>query len=229
MRWRCGALRDPAVTMPSSSATMRSMRRASSRLWVAISAAEAGAAHELDQQREDAVGGVWIEIAGRLVGQQQRRAVGQRAGDGDALLLAAGEPRRAMLARAGEPDLRRAAPAARRRASPRGSAGDHLRQRRRSPAPRIPAADDETDRRSRCALRRSSVRSRIGQPPQARPADQDLAGGRPLQQARRSCSSVDLPAPDGPTSATISPGADRQRDAGAAPRAGAGPLRESCG
>ena len=32
-----------------------------------------------------------IEIAGRLVGQQQPRRVGDRAGDGDALLLAAGQ------------------------------------------------------------------------------------------------------------------------------------------
>ena len=32
-----------------------------------------------------------VEVAGRLVGQQQRRLVDQRAGDGDALLLAAGK------------------------------------------------------------------------------------------------------------------------------------------
>ena len=38
--------------------------------------------------------GVRVEIAGRLVGQQHARRVGDRAGDGDALLLAAGQFRR---------------------------------------------------------------------------------------------------------------------------------------
>jgi hypothetical protein len=35
--------------------------------------------------------GVVVEVAGRLVGQQQRGPVHQRARDGHALLLAAGE------------------------------------------------------------------------------------------------------------------------------------------
>ena len=35
--------------------------------------------------------GLAVEVAGRLVGEQQRRLVHQRAGDGDALLLAAGK------------------------------------------------------------------------------------------------------------------------------------------
>jgi hypothetical protein len=35
------------------------------------------------------VGGLRIEIAGRLVGQQNTGAIGDRAGDSDALLLAA--------------------------------------------------------------------------------------------------------------------------------------------
>src|SRR5215471_2260576 len=38
-----------------------------------------------------------VEVAGRLVGEQQRRMVYQRAGDGDALLLAAGELRRLVI------------------------------------------------------------------------------------------------------------------------------------
>ena len=40
---------------------------------------------------------VRVEVAGRLVGEQQRRAVDQRPGDRDALLLAAGELRRVVV------------------------------------------------------------------------------------------------------------------------------------
>ncbi len=46
-------------------------------------------------------GGAGIEVAGGLVGQEQPRPVGDRAGDGDALLLAAGQFRRTV----GEPGL----------------------------------------------------------------------------------------------------------------------------
>ena len=63
-------------------------------MWVAMSAARPGGAHELRQRREHVVGGARIEIAGRLVGQQDARRVGDRARDRDALLLAAGQFRR---------------------------------------------------------------------------------------------------------------------------------------
>ena len=43
------------------------------------------------------LGGARIEIAGRLVGQQHARRVGDRARDRDALLLAAGKLRRAVF------------------------------------------------------------------------------------------------------------------------------------
>ena len=49
----------------------------------------------LAQQAEHLLGGVRVQVAGRLVGEHHRRAVHQRAGHGDALLLAAGELRRA--------------------------------------------------------------------------------------------------------------------------------------
>ena len=60
-------------------------------LWVAISAARPDARTSCAQRVEHVVGGARIEIAGRLVGQQQARRVGDRARDRDALLLAAGE------------------------------------------------------------------------------------------------------------------------------------------
>ena len=46
---------------------------------------------QVAEQLQDGVGGVGVEVARRLVGQHQRRIVGQRAGDGRALLLAARE------------------------------------------------------------------------------------------------------------------------------------------
>ena len=49
---------------------------------LAIERADGG--HDLER-------GLRIEIAGRLVGQHDGRIIDQRAGDGDALLLAAGE------------------------------------------------------------------------------------------------------------------------------------------
>ena len=47
--------------------------------------------HELGKRRKHVIGGFRIEVAGRLVGQQQRRVVDERAGNRHALLLAAGE------------------------------------------------------------------------------------------------------------------------------------------
>src|SRR3546814_13476027 len=57
---------------------------------------EAAVAHQMEQPREDAVGGVGVEVAGRLVGQEERGIVGQTSGDGGALLLAAGKASRAV-------------------------------------------------------------------------------------------------------------------------------------
>ena len=45
-----------------------------------------------------------VELAGRLVGEQQVRAVGQRAGDRDALLLAARQLVRAVASAVGQTD-----------------------------------------------------------------------------------------------------------------------------
>ncbi len=55
---------------------------------------EGGAAFVADQLQEFGehdVGRTLVEIAGGLVGEDEDGAVGERAGDGDALLLAAGE------------------------------------------------------------------------------------------------------------------------------------------
>ena len=46
-----------------------------------------------------------VEIPGRLVGQHDRRIVGERARQRDALLLAAGQLRRIVMRPAGQPDF----------------------------------------------------------------------------------------------------------------------------
>ena len=72
-----------------------------------------------------------VEIAGRLVGQQQARRVDQRAGDGDALLLAAGElaGRIALAVAEAEQLQRRARPLEAVAAVGRGRRGIEQRQR----------------------------------------------------------------------------------------------------
>ena len=51
---------------------------------------EAGATDEIEQHRRHFIGGAVIEIAGRLVAQEQLRPVGERAEDRNALLLTSG-------------------------------------------------------------------------------------------------------------------------------------------
>ena len=55
---------------------------------------EAGVADEVEKGVQDAFAGRVVEVAGRLVAEQDPRVVGERPSDRDALLLAAGEPRR---------------------------------------------------------------------------------------------------------------------------------------
>ena len=59
---------------------------------------------QVEQQLADGLGGVAVEVAGRLVGQQQDRLVDQRPGDGHALPLAAGQLGRAVVEPAGQAD-----------------------------------------------------------------------------------------------------------------------------
>ena len=83
---------------------------------------------ELLQQRHDLARRAAVEIAGRLVGEQQVRLVRQRARDRDALLLAARELPRPMVLAAAEAhrlEQRRGA----RLALGARHAGEHHRQR----------------------------------------------------------------------------------------------------
>ncbi len=62
----------------------------------------AGGADEMHQRIEHVRGRVRVEVAGRLVGEDEARVVGQRAGNGGALLLAAGQLRRPVIDAFGE-------------------------------------------------------------------------------------------------------------------------------
>ena len=68
---------------------------------------------ELPEEREDLLAGLRVEVAGRLVGDQQGAAVDQRPGDRHALLLAAGELRRLVVEPVAQADAleQRSAPA----------------------------------------------------------------------------------------------------------------------
>ena len=57
---------------------------------------------EVLQQAQDLLGGLAVEVAGGLVADQQGRVGDDGAGDGDALLLAAGELGRFVLLAVGE-------------------------------------------------------------------------------------------------------------------------------
>ena len=59
---------------------------------------------EFLEQVEQAHGDAVVDVAGRFVGEQQARPADHRAGDGDALLLAAGQRGRKGVNLVGEPD-----------------------------------------------------------------------------------------------------------------------------
>ena len=61
-------------------------------------------AAELVEDGEHVRGGVAVQVAGRLVGEQQRRLGDQRPGHRDPLLLAAGELVGLVLGPVGQPD-----------------------------------------------------------------------------------------------------------------------------
>ena len=61
-----------------------------SRSWV-MTTTVVPARVQVPQQRQDAGAGGRVEVAGRLVGEHERRRADDRAGDRDALPLAAGQ------------------------------------------------------------------------------------------------------------------------------------------
>ena len=152
-----------------------------------------------------------VEVAGRLVGPDDRRVVDERAGDRDALALAARERVGNVVRAIGEPDElerlerslarfraarrgRRAAAA--RRSRPRSGRASGCRTGRRSPS---------AGRGSRCARGRTSPTAASPRSATSPPSMESS----PDRQLR----SVVLPQPLGPMIATISPRLEHEIDA----------------
>ena len=85
------------TTRPSRSATDMCATRGEIRIVRHQHQRRAAGSMDVEQQVDDLSTGRAVEIAGRFVGEQQRRIVGERASDRDALLLAARELRRIMM------------------------------------------------------------------------------------------------------------------------------------
>ncbi len=101
------------MTWPSRNVITRRAKRGDVRLVGDEHDRDALRAVELLEHLQDLDGGAAVEVAGRLVGEDQRRPVHQRARDGDALLLAARQLVRQVMLPVGEPDrLQRGAGAA---------------------------------------------------------------------------------------------------------------------
>ena len=111
---------------PERSRTTRSQRCASEVSCVTSTKRHAALGMLGEQEVDDLLAGGLIEIAGRLVRDENRRIGRQRAGQRDALLLAARELRRIVMQPLAEPDgcqlLRRARSASRSPASSSGTA-----------------------------------------------------------------------------------------------------------
>ena len=94
-----------STTRPSRSTRRASAIAASSASWVTRTSVERADRMDVAHQIHDVPAVGAIEIAGRLVGQQDRRIVGQRSRERHALLLTARQLRRIVVSPAGQADL----------------------------------------------------------------------------------------------------------------------------
>ena len=155
----------------------------------------------VEQIIDDRLAGRAIEIAGRLVGQQQRRPGDKGAGDRDALLLAAGKLPRIMPQAMPEPDPPQRRLGHRERIA---LSGQFERDRdilaRRHRRQQVKALEHDPDMMPpHRASPLSSSAARSCPATMIRPA---LGRSMPAATIIR----LDFPDPDGPTSATVSPG-----------------------
>ena len=91
-------------TRPSRIAIRRPASAATSRSWVTTTTATPRSALRPPEDAHHVLAAAGVEVAGRLVGEQQRRLADQRAGDGDPLLLATGELARPVPEPVAQPD-----------------------------------------------------------------------------------------------------------------------------
>ncbi len=158
----------------------------------------AALAVEPEHQVRDFDAGGGVEVAGRLVGQQQLRLAGERARDRDALLLAARQLLRVVGRAPREPDAVEPArrPRRRRRARPASSSGSITF------SSAVSAGSSWNDWKTKPSSRwRSAARASSSSADSAMPSSQTSPSlGR--SSPARSPSSVVLPEPDAPTMAT---------------------------
>ena len=205
-RWQLVAFTPPpngvGLDRPDRSRIVRSQRAASAGSWVTSTSVAPRSRAQIEQQFDDRPAGRLVEIAGRLVGDQERGPRAKRARQRDALLLAAGKLRRIMrsAARRGRPP-----PVPRARASnASGAPGEFERRRdileRGHGRDQMERLEHDADR-----ARRETAPAR---PRSSRSSDTPSILIEPLSGRSRPAiviSSVDLPDPDGPTSPTASP------------------------
>ena len=159
---------------------------------------------ELVEEAHDVRAGVAVEVAGRLVGQDERRLRDERPGDRDPLLLAAGQLGRLVVEPVAQPEplergLRPGGPLAARDALVQQRRRDVVERRR--PRQQVVRLEDEPDRPA--AEPRPARRRRARRPACRRAGSARPSGGRGSPGCSSSCV---LPEPDGPTIATNSPG-----------------------
>ena len=149
-----------------------------------------------------------VEVAGRLVGEQQPRAACTIArAIAHALALAARELVGAVVGARREADARRGSASTRARAARRAACPRRPSAARRSPraVSRGTRWNDLEDEADHVPAHRASARRRRAAAPRGRRARSVPAVGRSRQPS--TFSSVDFPEPDGPMIATCSPGA----------------------
>ena len=157
---------------------------------------------------QDLGAGRVVQVAGRLVGEQEGRPVDERAGERHPLLLAGGQlvGTVALLARRGRPPPGRRAIAAD-SSRPSGSRAGHDEGQAHVLARRERIGTRLKNWKTKPVLRPAELRRRVV----AEPADRRRRRGRPRRSVGRSSPprrwrSVLLPEPDGPITATNSPG-----------------------
>ena len=162
-------------------------------------------AGELGEERVDGCGAELVELAGRLVGDQEPRPVRERRAERDALLLAARE-----LARDAHPRGRAGRPARGARALGRGAPAPGRPAGRAGPrsAPRRSARRQARASSAGRRTRASSPGSRRGDAARARRARRPATSMLPALGRSKPAStriSVVLPEPLGPRTTQISP------------------------